>query len=113
MQAAEIRNESTHLTHFRENRAVFKIEWTYEHNEPLLEVDHFKVMAIPTTANSEIENKEVRVDDCNCRTAQVELELGTTYSLSVETYFKCRSIETQKSKEAVQISTPTVEEGMR
>ena len=72
-------------------------------------VDHFRVIATPTPADDNTERKVVSVDHTCCST-ELELQPGTTYSLSVETHFR-GNIEPQMSKEAIQISVPVDDEG--
>ena len=90
-------------------KTVYEVEWSYDNREPMLVVDHFRVIATPTPADDNTE-REVSIADCTCRSTKLELQPGTTYSLSVETHFR-GNIEPQMSKKGVQISVPVDDEG--
>ena len=142
LKAASI--QSTCLTRLREGsppKAVFKIHWSYDHDEPLLEVDHFKLIATPLPADMESEGRLIAtpipadtegegrliatpppagtegegigrvIHNPTCRSAKLKLEPGTTYSLSVVTYFS-GNIEPQKSKEDIKVTAPADEKGI-
>ena len=72
---------------------------------------HFQVIAKPNPANDENGGTvKVQIDDPNCRFAELELQPGLNYSLSVETHFR-GNIEPQTSKEDIQFCTPAYDEG--
>ena len=87
------------------------MEWDYDRqNEPLLEADHFKLKAVPTSTEQDPDN-EGTIFECfdNPYTRKGEIKLispGTTYRVSVITYFKCGDIPPQESTEFVEVATP-------
>lgn len=115
LKAASIR--SKRLIRVNPPNSVYKVMWCYSDCEPLLVVDHFQVSAtpIPSDEMEDIIKRDntrvtIRIDDSKCRSVELELQPGTTYSLSIETHFK-GNIEPQKSKEVVQVTSPKEEEG--
>ena len=98
------------MTHLKNNdgKVTYKIRWSYNcRGERLLEVDHFIVRATPSSQDEEgIAPKETY----NLHMAELELNPGTTYSLSVITHFKVGGIPPQKSKE-LEITTPSEHDG--
>ena len=109
LEAAKLKsNKLIRLRRGNPAKTVHKVEWSYDNREPLLVVDHFRVIATPTTDADSRERVVVPVYD-TCFT-ELELQPGTTYSLSIETIFR-GNIEPQMSKEDVQISAPVEDEG--
>ena len=110
LEAAKLKsNKLIRLRRGDPAKTVYKVEWSYDNREPLVVVDHFRVIATPTPADDDTE-REVSIVDRNYRSTVLELQPGTTYSLSVETHFR-GNIEPQMSKEDVQISAPVDDEG--
>jgi hypothetical protein len=115
LQAAVIQSKQLIRLRNENSRSVYKVEWSYDSHETLLEVDHFRVIATTTPANEEREDNAepvtVQTDVPNCRQAEIELEPGAAYSVSVITYFTHCGIERQKSQEDIQINVPGEEDG--
>ena len=112
LKAASIR--SKRLIRVNPPNSVYKVMWCYNDCEPLLAVDHFQVSATPIPSDGmeqrDINTVTIRIDDSERRAVELELQPGTTYSLSIETHFK-GNIEPQKSKEVTQVTSPKEEEG--
>ena len=84
---------------------MFAVEW--KHNSKS-DVDRYRVVATPHTANG-AGTVTVQANDPNCECGEIELLLGTTYSVSVQTYFK--GSNHPYNSEDVQLTTPTEEKG--
>lgn len=95
---------------------MYRIYWSYKPNEPLLNAKSFKVYATPEVTDTEgtqLLPIPFPVNDPNLRSTEIELELGTSYSISVETHFNSRGLQPQRSKENKTIITPTYNHGNR
>ena len=111
LEAAKLKsNKLIRLRYGDPAKTVYEVEWSYNNREPLLVVDHFRVIATPTAAADDNTERVVFPVDHTCRSTKLELQPGLNYSLSVETHFR-GNIEPQMSKEDVQISGPVDDEG--
>ena len=97
------------------SKCVYKVEWSYESQSEPIEVESFKVLAIPSEEDPDADRPllpiQFPVTDPNSRSTQIELEKGTKFSLSVEVHFTNRGLQPQKSKTNMEFRTPDDSKG--
>ena len=110
LQAADLQNVTLTKLRNRDSKSVYRIDWSYENDNPLLNVKSFEVLA--TQIDPERSELPVlfAVTNPNLRSTEIELAGGDTYSICVETHFVSLGLQPQKSKD-IKITTPPDNDG--
>ena len=116
LQAASIQKVTLTKLRNEESKRVYRIDWSYENDDPLLDAGSFKVIATRDLATHDpSEGRELPnpfpVTNPNLRSTEIKLEPGVTYSISIETHFANKGLMPQTSKEDMKINTPAENDG--
>ncbi|CAI8031769.1 Fibronectin (Fragment) [Geodia barretti] len=105
LQAADLQNVTLTKLRNRDSKSVYRIDWSYENDNPLLNVKSFEVQATRTDPERSELPVPFAVTNPNLRSMEIELAGGATYSICVETHFVSKGLRPKKSKD-IQITTP-------
>jgi hypothetical protein len=105
LQAADLQNVTLTKLRNRDSKSVYRIDWSYENDNPLLNVQSFDVLATQIDPERSELPVPFAVTNPNLRSTEIELAGGDTYSICVETHFVSLGLQPQKSKD-IKITTP-------
>ena len=110
LQAADLQNVTLTKLRNLDSKSVYRIDWSYENDNPLLNVKSFEVQATRTDPERSELPVPFAVTNPNLRSMEIELAGGATYSICVETHFVSKGLRPKKSKD-IQITTPPDNDG--